>query len=227
MPKNEKIFRIAWDGDGVLINSEVPVLAQASLAISEILGRKVKIVKEDLFHHNALFDVVFNLTGDEKLAEQIRQYWFTPEIISRSLPNMAAVEVFNRCQELPNTFQSIITTRIPECRQATLTSLEKHLHNFDWQKDFHIRAEVVPGVSGDDFKVGTMENRQINLMNEDNTPTVALIQARMPICRVNYFNQPWNATDLDPSRSGLRVDPNDTETIHRRILEAREQFLSA
>ena len=62
-------------------------------------------------------------------------------------------------------------------------------------------------------------------MSEDHDLTVSRILEEVPFCRVNYFNQPSNASDLDPQRAKLRVDPNDTETIYERILDARENFL--
>lgn len=223
MPKSEKKFNIAWDCDGVLLESHQPVLSQANETLSHITKQDVKIHKSDLTSWNALYDVVLKLTNSEESAKDINQYWFTPEILRRSPPNMAAVEVFRKCQELSDVSQKIITSRTHESRQSTRDSLEAFLPYFNWSKDFHIRTSRCR-LSGDNFKAQQLKLHQINFMNEDNQVTIAFIQAKLPECRLNYFSQPWNSQDVDPSRKILRVNPYDPKNIYNRILEAREVF---
>ena len=223
MLKTERIFKIAWDCDGVFVDSHQPVLSRANEELSRITGQDIKITKSDLTSWNALYDIVLNLTNSEETAKNINQYWFTPEILRYSPPNMVAVEVFRKCQELPYVSQSIITSRTYESRQGTRESLEPFLPNFNWQNNFRIRKSQCR-LSGDEFKIQQLNHQKINFMNEDNQLTVASIQANLPECRLNYFSQPWNSQDTDSSRQILRVNPNDSNTIYERILEARELF---
>jgi len=225
MPKSEKIFRIAWDGDGVLIDSHQPVLNAANIRLSHILNREIQLTKSDLNSWDALYRLALNLIGDEKIASEIIQYWYTPEVLQLSPPNLATIEVFNRCQKLSNTTQCIITTRPPECRQATQDSLGLHLHNFNWLRDLHIRPKS-SNLKGEDFKIHDLRRNDITLMSEDNTDTISRIQTELPQCHLNYFSQPWNSTDQDLSRSKLRVAFDDTEAIYQRILEIRDNYLS-
>lgn len=224
MAEREKKFTVAWDCDGVLLDSQEPVLFCAKKELSRILGRDIEIEKSDLTSWNALHDRVLNLTGDPKIADEINNYWFTPDILRRSPPNLAAIEVFRRCQEIPDVVQRIITTRTPVCRQCTQDSLESVLPNFDWRNHFHIRSNSCR-LGGDEFKIQQLKLHRVRFMNEDNPSTVLLIQSRLPNCRINYFNQPWNSFDNDQSRNLFRVDHHNPDMIFDRILGAREIFL--
>ncbi|MFA6007761.1 MAG: hypothetical protein WC784_03930 [Candidatus Shapirobacteria bacterium] len=226
MSKSEKIFNIAWDCDGVFLESHEPVLKIANEKLSNYLKREITLTKSNLTVWTALYEHALNLTGNESFALEIRQLWFDPEVLRLSPPNFAAVEVFNRCQNLPNTKQHLITTRIFECRQSTQDSLEAHLLDFDWQHDLHLRSKFSK-LSGDEFKVQQLKKHRINLMNEDNTDTVSKITIELPQCHIIYFNQPWNSSDRDLQRSQIRVDFDNTEAIFQRILEARDKFLNS
>lgn len=223
MLKSEKIFKIAWDCDGVLAESHEPVLERANQKLTKLLGKNINIIKSDLIAWNALYDKVFALTNDEKLASEIRQFWHTPEILRLSPPNPAAIDVFKRCHELPQTTQCVITTRISKNRQITHEWLEQYLPIIDWAENLHIRQESNP-LDGDEFKISQLG--EINCMIEDNPTTISLINANLPQCRITYINQPWNADDLDSFRANFRVDFNNPEAIYQSILIARDNFLS-
>lgn len=225
MAKKEKIFTVGWDCDGVFLESHEPVLSNANLELTRILGKKIQIEKSDLTSWSALYDQTLALTSNPEITNTINQYWFTPDILRLSPVNQAAIEVFRRCGELSNVRQRIITTRTPACRQCTQDSLEPFLPNFNWQQHFHIRGRSSQ-LSGDDFKIQQLKQFGVGLMNEDNLVTVSLIQTELPACRINYFSQPWNSQDNDPFRNLLRVDPYNPDKIFERILEARENFLS-
>ena len=224
--KNEKIFKIAHDGDGVLFPSHIPVLNEANKRLSDYLNLEINFSPKDLNRYDALYYLTLGLTNNHELAEEINSLWFTPNVLARSPFNEAMVEVFKRCQKLSHTSQCIITTRPPECRRSTQDQLEQQFPDVNWQRNLHIRSEKNKQIHGEDYKIGQLKLRRINIINEDHSLTVSRILKEVPLCRINYFNQPSNADDLDLKHAQLRVDPSDTETIYNRTLEARENFLS-
>lgn len=222
MAKREKIFTVAWDCDGVLADSYIPVLAAANKKISQFLNTEINILKTDLTSQDELSDKVLALTGDENFAAEIKQLWHTPEILRISPPNPATIEVFNRCQKLSDTTQCVITTRRFQNGQITKEWLEQYLPNHDWQNNLYIRKES-DLIDGEEFKI--LHLRQINCMVEDNSTTIINIHHQLPDCHTIYINQPWNSPDQDLHRSQSRIDFDNPDAIYKRITEIREKFI--
>lgn len=221
MPKKNKIFKIAWDCDGVLADSHVPALKAANQKLSKFLNQEINLIKADLTNTNTFYEKALSLTKDEKFADEVRQIWHTPEILKISPPNPATIEVFNRCQKLPNTTQCVITTRRFQNGQITKEWLEQYLPNIDWQKNLYIRQES-DSISGEEFKIFHLES--INCMIEDNPITIGNIHSQRPQCQVIYLNQPWNSGDQDSFRSQFRLDAYDPDSIFQQILNIRKKF---
>lgn len=220
--ENGKIFRIAWDCDGVLAESHIPLLEAANKKISQYLNREVKILKSDLIEHNELTRKTLALTGDQDFANEVTKFWHTPSILRISPPNPATIEVFNRCQKLSDTTQCVITTRQFQNEDVTREWLEQYLPTHDWKQNLYIRKES-DSMNGEEFKILRLEN--INCMIEDNPITITNINRDRPHCQTIYINQPWNQLDSDEYRSQFRVDFDDVEAIYERILKIREKFL--
>lgn len=172
-----------------------------------------------------LLDLYFELTNDIELAASLTKHWFNPDTLRKSLPNPAVIQVFEKCQELPDTTQCVITTRTPACTDSTKDWLNQYLPLVDWNQNLHIRSDT-DTISGDAFKIERLRVLQIAHMSEDNTGTVAKIRDEVPSCGVSYVSQPWNSSDVDPSRSNLRVPLDDPEIMYRRILDSREKFFA-
>lgn len=213
----DRIFRVAWDCDGVLAESHQPVLNEANSQLSLILGRKIELTKSDLTSWCALYQCALRLTQNEQFALKINDIWFDPDILRLSRPNHAALKVFNRLYQL-GIEQYVITTRAPYCRKSTFDFLSENLPNIDWFRKLFIR-DSDSSDSGDEFKANCLSQLDVSCMVEDNSDTVTHLMAQLPNCRLIYLNQPWNSSDHDPNRDKLRVNPNDTEAIYRRILE--------
>lgn len=220
---SKKIFQIAWDCDGVLAESHEPVLKIVNQRLSQILNKKINLIKSDLDNIDTLFEKALALTGDEKIAADIRECWHTPEILRLSPPNPATLEVFKRCQKLPNTAQRVVTTRHSQNGKVTREWLEQYLPDVDWQQNLYIR-QGSDLLNGEEYKI--IQLAHINCMLEDNPITVTNIHQRLPQCHVIYLNQPWNSRDLDSYRSQFRVNFDDTESVFQHILKLREKFFS-
>jgi hypothetical protein len=225
MSKNEKIFRVAWDGDGVLIDSDKSVLSVVNKELSQILGKKINLTSEDLTDWNALTTHVLNLTGDSATAKRLTAFWFDPDTLRLSPPNPAAIEVFRRCLKLPDTEQFVITTRTPVCAAITQNWLEEFLPEVDWSTKFHIRSNT--DISGDDFKVSKLSELDINHMLEDSSATITRLISNASFCQFSYVSQPWNSSDIDSTRLIIRVSPHDPEAMFQHILKTREKFLKS
>ncbi|MFA5025978.1 MAG: hypothetical protein WC503_05725 [Candidatus Shapirobacteria bacterium] len=223
MFSNKKIFQIAWDCDGVLAESHGPVLKAANKKLSQILGKKIELTKSNLNTFDALSEKTYELTKSEKISTEIKEFWHTPEILRISPPNPATIEVFKRCQSLPNTSQCVITTRRFQNRQITREWLEQYLPSINWQQNLFIRQES-DSMNGEEFKI--IHLKKINCMIEDNTVTVTNINRDRPKCNVIYINQPWNKLDQDKYRSQFRLDFDDSEGIFKKILAIREKYFS-
>jgi hypothetical protein len=194
----------------------------ANKKFSQYLNREVKLSKSDLIDHDELSNKALALTGDENFSAEIKSLWHTPEILRISPPNSATIEVFKRCQKLPDTTQCVITTRQFQNGQITKVWLEQYLPPHDWEKNLYIRKES-DHMNGEEFKI--LRLKEINCMIEDNPITVTNIHSECPLTQVIYINQPWNQLDDDEYRSQFRIDFDNTDAIYNRILKIREQFL--
>lgn len=227
MVEKGEILKIAWDGDGVAINSYQPVLAVVNQELSQYLKRNIQLTKANLTGWDAISKIVINLTGDQQLATRLEANWFNPEVLRNSPPNSAVIKVINRCQEeLPYVDQFLITTRNHQCAGVTREWLDEQIPLIDWSNRLYIRQ---PGDTrtGDQFKVDSLIELKIDHMSEDNTGTVINIVAKVPQCRLSYFTQPWNESDNDPIRSALRVPHDDPDILFQRIIATRTQFLES
>lgn len=213
----DRLFRVAWDCDGVLAESHRPVLNEANVQLSHILGRNIELTKSDLTSWRALRQHVLDLTKSEQIASEIDNIWFDPDILRLSRPNYAALEVFNRLHQ-SGIEQFVVTTRLPNCRQSTLDFLNEYLPNLDWSQNLFIRDLDNPD-SGNEFKRKCLQKLNITHMFEDSPDTITYLMANLPECRFTYFTQPWNSSDQHPDRDKLRVNFNDTEAIYRHLFQ--------
>jgi|GEM_PF-3999732 len=216
----KKIFVIGWDGDGVVIESDESVRN----VVNKRLG--INIQKSDLTNWNALTEIVLQKTGDQKLADELTNNWFEPEVLKLASPNRQVLEVIEKCKQLPDTVQKVITTRKAKCADVTRSWLKKHIKGIDWDLHLHIRRPN--GVIEDDeFKILMLKKYKVSFMSEDKTSTVERIIAEVPTCRVAYFNQPWNSEDTSEQLKNIRIEPTDGIILYRRIVAAREEFLDS
>ena len=217
MQEKNNIFVIGWDGDGVVIESDIPVRN----AVNQIL--KLNIQKSNLTSWTALTEIVQRETGDKNKADEMTAYWFDPDTLRKSPPNDEILEVITKCKVLSDTEQRFITTRVARCADITRDWLKEYVTGIDWNTNLHIR-QINDLRSGDDFKVGTLLAYNVGFMSEDNSTTVSRILAGVPKCRVGYINQPWNQEDKDQNHALLRVSPNNSQELYKRIIKARDEF---
>lgn len=123
MSKNERIFTVSWDFDGVLAKSYLPVLQSANIRLY-LANYSKQISYEELNAHDSLFHSVFHETGDYNLAKEIRNYWFDSKILALSPANEAMLEVFRKLEDFPDIRQIINTTRPDKNRFCTQNSIK-------------------------------------------------------------------------------------------------------
>jgi hypothetical protein len=226
--ENGKIFKIGWDLDGVTVDSWKPVMQAANSKLSLLLGKPINITKQEITSWDAISRIVIGLTSDPILAKQLEANWFDPQILRQAEPNLAMLDVIQRCQELPDTEQFAITTRPPACAPVTIEWLDYYIPGIDWSTRLHIRQEG-SSLGSEAFKIGDIMETGINFMSEDHTPTVIRMMTDInhPLFDFNYVTQPWNESDTDNNRGRHRVPCEIPDIAMCRILTAREQFFAS
>jgi hypothetical protein len=220
MAKKE-IIRVeaGYDFDGVLARSDKPVLTEVNRRLNSHL------VSSDLKDYNFVRDFALLHTGSEKQADEINELWFEPTILRRSPPNKSVIFAFNLCHRLlPDVDQHVITTRRPNCHQISLDWLNQFIPKIDWLNHFHIR-DPQSVESGDEFKVGKIEEHNIVHFAEDFFVTARNITTKCPSCRISLVTQPWNRSDHEFDH--LRVSPDNWAKMFCNILRARQQFYAS
>ena len=213
----KKIFVIGWDGDGVVIESDGPVRDIAKIRLG------LNIQKKDLTNWNALTEIALKKTGDQKLADELTNNWFEPKVLRLAPPNRQVLEVIEKCKQLPDTVQKVITTRPAKCARVTRGWLEEYINGIDWSKHLHIRKKG-DSRSGDEFKLAMIRKYDVRFMSEDKTEMMELILRYAPECEAAYFSQPWNSEDKSEGLNIFRIEPTNGAELYRRILLARDKF---
>ena len=233
MAKKEKpIFKIAYDVDGSLLASERAVLDAANDRL-KYFGFNRTILKSDLNKYDALYYLVHELTGIEKLATEIRNYWYDPEILSKSPANPALIEVFNRLQSFKDISQIVITSRPVSSCGATVHSLKEHIPYIDWtwadpQKLF-IRPTNDVGSGGTVYKLEQVRKQKVNFLFDDGPTDIHQLRIIYPECDYAYITQPWNkdCTDEEADKHRISFDTDTPDSIILRVLESQDRFLSS
>jgi hypothetical protein len=226
MSKKEKFVKI-FDFDGVLSQSEIPVLNAANLRLHD-LGYDKKITKKELISYDVLSKIVFRLTGRKNIADEIRNYWYEPSILGLAPPNLTLVQLFNELQDYEDVKQDIVTTRPHTSRLCTLDLLTQYFPNttIDWEEKLFLRDKSDKR-SGNAFKALKNIELKANFLSDDGPRDIALLKRFYPWCDYNYINQPWNKFDHSQGTSFHRVSLDDFSTMFSRILDSRKKYLDS
>jgi hypothetical protein len=186
-----------------------------------------------LDEYDALFFLVHKLTKSEDLAKEIRNYWYDPEILSKSPSNPALIEVFNRLQSFKDISQIVITSRPVSSCGATVHSLKKYIPYIDWiwadpQKNF-IRPTNDVGSGGTVYKLEQVRKQKVNFIFDDGPTDINQLRIIYPECDYAYITQPWNidCTDEEADKHRISFDTDTPDSIIFRVLESQDRFLSS
>lgn len=210
----ENLFETGWDCDGVLSASDIAVR-------KAIRSYGIHLVHSQLTHWNTVLAAAQALTNDQTLIDKINGKWFDPATLRRAPAygfNLLAMRLTQRLKGGP----SVITTRVPPCRQSSLDWLQEKANWFDPNR-FYIRSDE--SIKGDPFKVGMAERLKVRFFVEDNAHTaIALSQAGIPVI---MFPQPWNRSfDLTSYPNIRRVDNQIAllTVVTHRVLTLRKSL---
>lgn len=232
MSKSEKKFKIAYDVDGSLLASERAVLDAANDRL-KYFGFSKTILKSDLNKYDALYYIVYEHTESEKLAKEIRNYWYDPEILKLSPPNPALIEVFNRLHHIQDISQVVITSRPVSSCGATIHSLKKYIPDIDWMlvdpQKFFIRDTNTTGMDGLFYKMDQIKEQKINYLFDDGPLDIYELKIRHPKCAYSYITQPWNkdAGDEEADSHRISLDTDSPDSIIMKVFEAKEKYFSS
>ena len=70
MSKSREIFKIAYDGDEVLLFSHIPVLNEANKRLSDYLKREINFSQKDFNRYDALYHLTLGLTNDQEFTKK-------------------------------------------------------------------------------------------------------------------------------------------------------------
>jgi len=214
MPRKEfPVFNIGTDIDGVVLQSDIPLLKR----VKQITG--ITIERSDLQSWKSVETIVYRKTSDLSLAREMNNLWFDPESLRNSPPYKGAIITAILCRGLPHSQQYAITSRPPEFRDSTIQNLLQHLPFIDWNTHLLIRNNL--SQNGDDFKVDQIKSRGIAHMTEDSPTTFHELVTRTT-CGLTYINQPWNSSD--DRYQNYRANPNNFARQFCDILRARQRF---
>lgn len=175
-------FQIAWDIDGVSARPEIPVLE----IMNERLGTDYR--PEDIRHWYWVSETVQEITGNSALAQELESNWFKPEVLGRAPPDKGTLFVVRFCHFL-HFNQIFVTTRLPECSEATCEWFRQYLPWVVTEGLLHIRRDTQE--KGDDFKMKKAIEVGADIFFEDNGETIQDFLARR-ISDPRLVNRPWN-----------------------------------
>lgn len=121
---------------------------------------------------------VDNCASFDEIAKVEADVWSDKDVLMRALPNIP-MQIYSKIASANKVKQSVITTRIPELRDATFAWLEMY---YPWIKknDIHIRSkkESQAGLTGDIFKGVTARKVGSKIHVDDSPASVAEVISR-------------------------------------------------
>ncbi|MBT4124050.1 MAG: hypothetical protein HN981_05000 [Candidatus Pacebacteria bacterium] len=195
MLNREKI--IAFDADGVLVNSQVPIIK----AVNERFD--TSFVLEDWISFTSLFEEVLKLTGDD--AQTVAAWMFSTPIMIAAEPFQDSVETSRKLAD--HGYQQLVfTSRPPHQEEPTKNWFAE---NYPWigRDDVHLRP-ADSGMNGDEFKQHKIERLRPLSFIDDNAETIKFLLEQglvnpnllmTLLLRDRYWNE--YATDLDGIRA--------------------------
>lgn len=223
MPKNERIFTVNWDFDGVLANSYLSVLHSANLRLS-LNNYSKQITPQELNAHDSLFHTVFHETGDYNLAKEIRNYWFDSRVLALSPANEAMLSVFRKLEEFPDIRQIINTTRPNKNRFCTQNSLKDYFPELNLTNRLFMRNPLET-ISGSESKSRFWFESDVDYIIEDGTTDLQNFQKLFPYQKYAAIIRPWNADIFIPADRSF--SPDSTKEIIEDILKAKDEKFSS
>jgi len=183
MNKSEEI--IGWDADGVLVNSQNPIIEETNRRLG------TNFTFEQWLTYTYLFDQAIALTGDSP--NNVASWMFSIPIMLASTPYPEALAVSRQLDELG--FRQIVITSRPT--DQTDVTIEWFKTYYPWinSGDINVRKSGFK-MSGEEFKVKKIQELTPVAFSDDSDELITLLLAQisgMPThLTLSLVDRPWN-----------------------------------